>query len=121
MRAWLVLLAILAACKPEDQRTGSVEKEAVREARTTLPGAMVAQLDSGNAAYRAKDYRRAVQHYRAAARIDGERAAPWFGIYMAERAAGNAAAADSALKRAQKIAPGATLIHPPPKPEGERQ
>jgi tetratricopeptide (TPR) repeat protein len=71
-------------------------------------------VDSGNAAFKAKDYQRALGHYREATRLDDDAAAPWFGIYMVQRALGNLAAADSALKRAQKVAPGASLIHPKP-------
>lgn len=117
MKYWLVCLVLIGACRPDDQSTGSIKQEDVRKARTKLPSAAVAQLDSGNAAYRARDYQRAVQHYQAAIGIDSEQAAPWFGIYMAESALGNVTRADSALQRAQKIAPGATLIHP--RSEGE--
>lgn len=121
MKRWIVCLALIGACRPDDQSTGSIKQEDVRKARTELPRAAVAHLDSGNAAYRAKDYPRAIQHYQAATRIDSEQAAPWFGIYMAERALGNVAAADSALQRAQKIAPGASLIHPRSKSESRPQ
>lgn len=112
MKRWLLCLVLVGACRPDDQATGSIKQEDVRKARTSLPGAAVAQLDSGNAAYRAKDYEHAIRHYQAAVRIDSQQAAPWFGIYMAERALGNVARADSALRRAQKVAPGASLIHP---------
>jgi Flp pilus assembly protein TadD len=120
MKRWLVCLVLIGACRPDDQSTGSIKQEDVRKARTELPTAAVAQLDSGNTAYRAKDYPRAIQHYRAATRIDSEQAAPWFGIYMAERALGNLAGADSALRRAQNVAPGASLIQPRSKPESRR-
>jgi hypothetical protein len=46
------------------------------------------------------------------AQPDKDAAAGWFGIYMVEQALGIAAAADSALERARKRAPGATIIHP---------
>ena len=51
-----------------------------------------------------------VAHYRAAIRIDDDEAAPWFGIYMVQRATGNAPAADSALRKARKLAPGASIL-----------
>ena len=108
------LVATLASCrKPgDDQTTESIGKEDIRKARTDPPAALVAQLDSGNAAYKVKDYERALRHYRAVTRMDEEMPAGWFGIYMTEMARGNAPAADSALERAQKRAPGASLIHP---------
>ena len=104
--------AALTGCKPDDQETGSVGRKDVREARAKLPDAVRMHVDSGNSAYRSKDYQRALQHYRAAIAIDDDQAAPWFGVYMAERAMGNGEAAAAALKRAQKVAPGASLIQP---------
>ena len=109
----LVLLLALSACgRPDDQTTESIDSTDVREARTEPPRALVAQLDSGNTAYKAKDWERALRHYRAVTQMDEDMPAGWFGIYMTEMARGNAPAADSALRRAQKHAPGATLIHP---------
>jgi Flp pilus assembly protein TadD len=121
MNRWLVCLALVGACRPDDQSTGSIKQDDIRKARTEMPAAAVAQLDSGNAAYRVGDYPRAIQHYQAATRIDSEQAAPWFGLYMAERALGNVAGADSALQRAQKVAPGASLIHPGSESESRPQ
>lgn len=69
-------------------------------ARESLPDAVVAHLDSGNAAYRDGEYGRALRHYRSAAAADSTVAAAWFGVYMAERALGDSVAADSALRRA---------------------
>lgn len=77
------------------ERSG--EGEAVRR---DLPPAVAVRIDSGNVAYRAGDYEAARRHFRAAAREDTTVGAAWFGVYMAERALGNAAAADSALQRA---------------------
>lgn len=110
-----VLLAAAAACgggaAPDDQPTGSIDSAAWREART-LPPAVQAQLDSGNAAFRDDDFERARRHYRAAAAAGPDQAAAWFGLYMAEARLGNTAAADSALRRARELSPGASLIHP---------
>lgn len=82
-------------------------------ARRDLPEAVTAPLDSGNAAYRAGDYGEARRHFRAAVDADSTAASAWFGVYMAERALGNEAAADSALRRAGSLgdAPG---MHPAP-------
>lgn len=107
----LLLLILLAACTPdEDQSTGSIEQQDVRKARQELPAELRMHLDSGNAAYRAKNYDGALEHYHAAVKIDDDEAAAWFGIYMTQRAKGNAAAADSALNKAQKLAPGASIL-----------
>ena len=68
-----------------------------------------ASLDSGNAAYKAKDYDRARAHYQRVTDIDKDEPAGWFGIYMVELALGNAEAAGKALDKAQGMVPGATL------------
>jgi tetratricopeptide (TPR) repeat protein len=106
----LVMLATLACSRPDDQETGSVEQEDMEEARSEISAAARAALDSGNAAYKAKDYDRARAHYNRVTQLEKDAPAGWFGIYMTEQARGNAAAADSALGRAQKHAPGASLL-----------
>ena len=114
MAVVLGLVLGLGACRQpgDDQRTESIGAEDVRQERTERSPAFIAHLDSGNAAYRARDYENALRHYQQVTRIDEDEAAGWFGIYMTELARGNAAAADLALKRAQEHAPGASLIHP---------
>jgi tetratricopeptide (TPR) repeat protein len=116
MKHVLVLALVLTAvgCRPDDQETGSVTPEDVREARDMLPEDVLAHLDSGNARYQDHDYQAALEHYRAV--VDGAPDAPagWFGIYMAQLALGNTAAADSAMARARELAPGASLIRPTP-------
>jgi tetratricopeptide (TPR) repeat protein len=108
------LAVALAGCSPpDDQETGSVSRDEVIEARQNLDPAALAALDAGNDAYRAGNYEAALEHYREANQ-DGDVAAAWFGIYMAQLALGNAEAADSAMARAQSLAPGASLIHPEP-------
>lgn len=110
----LAALLLLAGCSPaDDQETGSVSRDDVQQARDDLDPAVVEALDAGNSAYREGDYQAALDHYREANQ-QGDIAAAWFGIYMAELALGNAAAADSAMARAQDLAPGASLIHPEP-------
>lgn len=71
-----------------------------------------AQLDSGNVAYRARDYRAALAHYRKATERTPGLAAGWFGIYMAQNALGDKAGADSAMRMVQSIAPGTMGGHP---------
>jgi len=108
----LLAMAALAACRPADQATESVDVQAATRARETYPPTVVAQIDSGNAAYTAGDYGEALRHYRAAAEAGPEIPATWFGIYMAQHALGNLAAADSALERVRNVAPGASLLRP---------
>lgn len=109
----IVAALLLAGCAPpDDQETGSIRGEDVRQARENLPPEMVAALDSGNAAYRRGDYRDALAFYQDAVEVDDRVAAGWFGVYMAQLALGNPEAADSAMMRAQDLAPGASLIHP---------
>ena len=104
---------LLTGCeRPDDQETGSLERQEILESRAELDPEVVAALDSGNAAYRNGAYEAALAQYRRAVRHDDDAAAGWFGIYMAELALGNQVAADSAMARAQELAPGATLIHP---------
>lgn len=113
-RTGLVALTIvLVACgPPDDQETGSIEDSDVRQAREDLAPELVAALDSGNAAYRRGDYQEALAFYQDAVELDEDVAAGWFGVYMAQLALGNPEAADSAMTRAQDLAPGASLIHP---------
>jgi tetratricopeptide (TPR) repeat protein len=116
MRREVTLLTaalLLSACqRPDEQRTEDLTADQVRQARESLAPGVAAQLDSGNAAYRQRDYDAALRHYQAAVGHDANAAAGWFGIYMAHAALGNQAAADSAMRRAQSLQPGASLIHP---------
>jgi hypothetical protein len=63
-------------------------------------------MDSAGAAYRDGDYLSARTHYVIATDSAPDLAASWLGLFLAERALGNAAAADSALRRARSIASG---------------
>lgn len=108
----VVALTVLACSPPDDQETGSISGDQVRQTRAELPPEMTAALDSGNAAYSRGDYQAALEAYDEAVAIDDDVAAGWFGVYMAQQALGNTEAADSAMLRAQDLAPGASLIHP---------
>ena len=110
-RPWIwalgwVLLA-LTGCLPDDQRTDSVDPST---AGRELPAEAMAQLDSGNVAYRAGDFQGALAHYLRVTEMAPDDATGWFGIYMAQEALGNTAAADSAIAEARKRNPGASLI-----------
>lgn len=103
--------ALLWGCLPEDQRTETVDAEAAWQSREAWPASVVAQVDSGNAAFRDRRPEEALRHYTAATDEMPRNAAAWFGVHMAQTALGNQAAADSALAMAQRAAPGASLIH----------
>lgn len=109
-----VLLAALPGCRqPDDQRAGDIDHETIRQAREALDPVVLAQIDSGNAAYREQRYEAALGFYREAARRDPNAAAAWFGVYMGELSLGNAAAADDALRRARDAAPRTSLVVEP--------
>jgi Flp pilus assembly protein TadD len=61
-------------------------------------------MDSAASEYRDHDYERAREHYSDATRLDTTLAAPWFGLFLAHRALGNVAAADSAFMTARRLA-----------------
>jgi Flp pilus assembly protein TadD len=84
----------------------------MQRARANWPEGLAVQMDSGNAAFRERDFDTALRHYHRATEIAPDIAATWFGIYMTEAERGNAAAADSAMQRARALAPDASLIHP---------
>ncbi len=115
MRALIVgtAVSLLACSRPDDQRTDTIDRETVEQARAAWPDGVAMRIDSGNAAYRSRDYEAAAALYRRAAELGPDIPAAWFGIYMVEHARGNLAAADSALARARQLAPGASLIAPP--------
>jgi Flp pilus assembly protein TadD len=110
----VVALALSAATScgsaQDDQRTDSLDPEAARETREAMAPEAVAQLDSGNAAFRADDFGAARRHFRSVVEIAPKVAAGWFGLYLAERALGNVEEAERALERARQTAPGASLI-----------
>jgi tetratricopeptide (TPR) repeat protein len=109
-----VPLLLLAACgdPPDDQRTDTLDPTSA--GRAELPAEALAQLDSGNAAYASALYESALRHYARVTEVTPEQATGWFGLYMAHHALGNLAQADSALERAQALAPEASLMRPTP-------
>lgn len=105
-------LLLIGCERPDDQETGSISRDDIRQARQNLDPAVAAALDSGNAAYRRDDYEAALQHYQQAVELEDGLAAAWFGIYMANLALGNVEEANAAVERAQSLAPEASLMHP---------
>jgi hypothetical protein len=85
---------------------------ATDQSRTSWPPAALAQVDSGNAAYRAEEFDDAREHFRRATEAGPRVAAAWFGLYMAEHALGHIEAADSALARTRGGA-GGDVQHTP--------
>lgn len=119
--AWTLAALAAGACAepPDDQRTDTLDPNA--PARAALSAGALAQLDSGNAAYRAAAYEQALRHYQRVIDEAPDQPTGWFGLYMAHHALGNLAQADSALERARAVAPGASLMRPGPDdtlPEG---
>jgi tetratricopeptide (TPR) repeat protein len=114
----LVAGALLGGCRqdrvPGDQRTDTITPQTMEQARAGWPAGLAEAIDSANAAYSEGDYAEANRLYRRGAEIAPDVTATWFGIYMAEHAMGNIAAADSAMARAQALAPEASLIHTAP-------
>lgn len=110
----LFLLTVITTtgCRPDDQRTDSVDPAAAAQERASWNPEMTAQLDAGNAAIRADSFDVAREHFLAVTDIAPEVAAGWFGLYLAEQGRGDEVAAREALERAQAIASGASLIHP---------
>ena len=106
-----LVLAAAVSCRPDDQRTDTLDPHDGMQARELMAPDVVAQLDSGTAAYRADDFRASLRHYTRVTELDPDVGAGWFGVYMAQHALGDAEAAQAALERARNIAPGATMLH----------
>lgn len=107
-------LSTVAACRPDDQRTDTIDPEEAIQQRESFPPGVAAALDSANEAFRADRHEEALRHYQTVTELAPDVAAGWFGVYMAQQALGNETAAAEALEHAQSVVPGATLIHPTP-------
>jgi tetratricopeptide (TPR) repeat protein len=109
--------AALSGCReqPDDQQTGSLTGEEVKAVRADWPAGVSALVDSGNAAYSAKNYDAARRHYQEALRLADDMKEPkvtaYFGLYMVEHAVGDSTAAAAAMQQAQALAPEASLMH----------
>lgn len=100
-----VCLALVACDGEEGPDELQFQGDAVEAARQGWSAELAALVDSGNAAYRTGHYDEAARHFRRGTVEFPHQGAPWFGLYMAEHALGNMAAADSALGRAQALTP----------------
>lgn len=106
-----LVLAAGVSCRPDDQRTDTLNARQGMQSREDMPPAAVVQLDSGTAAYRVDDFEAALRHYTRVTEIAPDIGAGWFGVYMAADALGEAELAEEALRRARGVVPGATLLH----------
>ncbi len=128
----LLLGGVLLACacsKSNDAKTAAMSSDSLppghvpidqpANAGVALSLQGQALVDSGNTAFRVKDYDGALAFYRKASQSDPAHAAPWFGTYMVGQAMKNTALADSALAMVRARAPemqshpGATTPLPP--------
>lgn len=80
----------------------------------SLPAELQEHLDEGNAAYRDGDYDEALGHFQRAVEAEPQLAAAWYGVGMAQKALGDAPAADSAMAEVHRLAPEVPLVHPDP-------
>ncbi|NJD09583.1 MAG: hypothetical protein FIB01_03750 [Gemmatimonadetes bacterium] len=116
--ALLGVVALVAACGKKgdtgDQQTGSVTSETVRDTRADWPAGAAVQLDSGNAAFSAKQYAEALRHYQAILDMQGTpknlQVTAYFGQYMTYSAQGDTVNMNAAAARMQELEPGASLL-----------
>jgi tetratricopeptide (TPR) repeat protein len=108
----VLLLAAVVSCRPDDRRTDTFDPQEAMQHREDLPADVLAQIDSGSAAFREDDHEGALAHYTRATELAPDLGAAWFGVYMAQNALGNQEAAKAALDKAQSVNPGATLLRP---------
>ncbi len=95
---------VCSACggTPSDGRAAVAGASGTAEANK-LPLAAKLALDSGNAAYRAKQMDVALAKFRQAAESAPQHAAPWFGIYMVANETKDAKLADSAMAHVRAL------------------
>ena len=105
-----LLVAFASACAdppPDAQPDGTTEVSdtaAARAAPAEPVAALRAVLDSAHKAFEEGDAVGALTLYHVAAERDSTLAAAWFGVFMSQRALGDTAAADSAFRRARRLA-----------------
>lgn len=107
-------LAVMACGRSNDSQQSDSLAAALPPGHVPIdapPGAMPlsstaqALLDSGNTAFRVKDFDGALAYYHKASLTDPAHAAPWFGTYMVGKAIDDTALADSALREVRVRAP----------------
>lgn len=126
----VALLSVSVACnKGEAPKTTSLSQGAaapggelptghpdISATPNPIPAAGKVYLDSGNVAFRAKQFDVARKYYEKAASLAPDHGAPWFGIYMVGEATKDKKLADRALAEVKKRTPqDATPTTPPGK------
>lgn len=96
---------------PSGGMGGGMEGASGASRSSSLPPEIQSALDSGNVAYRAGNYRAALEQFESLTEEHPDLRAAWFGVFMAHRALGNTAAADSAMQRAGMGSSDATQLH----------
>lgn len=114
------LLLTITACGSETSKTGPTTGTLAASAPTGEPRApelpagltleAAAQLDSGNVAFRLKQYPQALAFYEHAVVSVPNHPAPWYGIYMVAMAQGKQPLADSALAMVSARSGGGELL-----------
>lgn len=99
-----------AAKRPLNASTSTPNGAANDQLPPGLNAIAAARLDSGNVAFRARQYDQALRFYRAAAGDVPEHPAPWYGIYMVANATKNKALADTATKAIASRQGGSDLL-----------
>lgn len=109
----IVALTLVACGEEEGQRVpmGQDTAESQASGRASWSPELTARVDSANTAYAEERYEDAAAIYRELTQEYSDVGAVWFGLYMAENALGNTEVADSALQRAESIAPGLGQMH----------
>lgn len=112
--ALAVASTLVVGCKGTEERPSAQTTDAqLPPGHVPIPAAVPtdlqpltqALLDSGNAAFRQKDYDAALAFYGKARDAQPAHAAPWFGTYMVAQATKNTVLADSALRMVRERAP----------------
>jgi hypothetical protein len=108
---FLLTASLLPACSGE---TGGQRVPLGAEAAhvPALGPALQAELDAGNAAYRARQFEVALAHYSAVVRMDAELAAGWYGVALAQGALGDSVSRSLALAEVERLAPEIVVHHP---------
>lgn len=122
VRVLCVGTVFLAACgapdsagrRPLTDAPGSGAPGGPMGGSAELPPGMTAiaaaHLDSGNVAFRARNYEQALRYYRTAALDVPQHPAPWYGVLMVGQATGNRALADSATAAVATRSGGGDLL-----------
>ena len=108
----VLLLLIGAAAIGCNEGAESKRDVLMSKPASTLSALARAQLDSGNAAFRARDLAKARTHYEKVVKAEPSLAAPWMGLAMVARASADSALLRRALLEVDRLSPGTSASHP---------